>query len=758
MHNTRKRQKSPLILVLITLLMTAGCELMMQENPDPNVKVRYFHAPYLYPTGGVCYQMGIGDFNKDGAPDIALSNYDKATVSILIRDSENGNFKLHQDYPVGSNPSMLAIQDLDGDSYLDIAVTNQGEDSISILYGKEEGKFEDEVRLSVSDGAKPSAISISDVNKDGKPDILVAETGCNTVGILLNNGNRNWSEPTNIPCGQKPRWVLPTDLDNDSEIDLVVSNRDDGSITVLLSKGGNLFGTRTDYQVGTYPRSIDTVDLNGDGYLDLIVANPGSKNYSILENNTQGEFTTTTNLDSYGAPYRLILEDINKDGIKDLIGLLYGNITLNTGEVKEGPLGCVEIFKGEPNGTFSFTKQINLGIGAVDLATTDFNADTHKDFAFALSGLNKAGVLYGDSGFFAKSEERISFEDGAGLIVVANINNTPQKELIIAPSNVATFHTARLESKKLISAGKWTLNRPVQTIVAEKIDSGNDSIDILLIEKDSSNVTVYLNNGEGVFQKKGEYSVKDPSISHKPLPNSIAVGDLNGDGIRDIVTSNPNADTVSVLLGDGTGNFSPAKETIVGNYPTAVKLIDVNRDGKLDLLFVSSKDPNDQDDQAPSRFVVWFGNGDGTFNKDTQKRYATESAPRGILPADLDGDGDPDVITVHPSSGTLVIFGAKSGGSFVNLNSIYAGKYIKSVYNWDINNDNLTDIICVNGEGTLTVLINNGNMNFTKYFYFVAHVPLSGAPYDIDGDGIIDMIISNYASNDFSLLYGKSVQ
>lgn len=746
------------IVLPMSILTIAGCDLANQENPDPNVTVRYFQAPYLYPSGGICYQIATGDFNKDGAPDIAVSNYDNAIVSVLIRNPENANFKLHQDYSVGTNPSMLSIRDLDGDNHLDIIVANQGEDSLSILYGKDEGSFEEEVKLSLNNGAKPSALSIADLNKDSKPDILVTETDTNSVAIILNTGNRNWAQPNSIPTGKKPRWLLPADLDNDSEIDLVISNRDDSSITVLLSKGGILFGTRNDYQVGLYPKNVEAIDLNSDGFLDLIVANPGSKNYSILINNTRGEFTTSTYLDSYASPFKLILEDINKDGIKDLLSLLYGNIKLSTGEIKEGPSGLMEIFKGEPNGTFTYLKQINLGIGATDITFTDFNSDTHKDLTFTLSGLNKVGIWYGDSNFFTKSEERTSFEDGAGLILVANINNTPQKELIIASSSVPVFHTAKIDNKKLTSTGKWILTHPAQTLLAEKIDSSNDSVDLLLVEKGSSDVSVYLNNGDGVFQKKGDYPVTDPSISHKPLPNSIAVGDLNGDGFRDIVTSNPNTDTVSVLLGDGKGNFSHAKETVVGNYPTSVKLVDVNKDGKLDLLFVSSKDPTDSNDQAHSRFVVWFGNGDGTFNKATQKRYATEDAPRGILTADLDGDGDTDAITVHPSSGTITIFGAKSDGSFVKLTSIYVGKYIKSVYNWDINNDTLSDLISINGEGTLTVLTNNGHMNFSKYFYYVAHAPLSGAPYDIDGDGILDIIIANYASDDFSFVFGNLVQ
>ncbi|MCX8066170.1 MAG: VCBS repeat-containing protein [Candidatus Hydrogenedentes bacterium] len=754
MHIIKKPWILTLLFITFTLVYT-GCELN-EENPDPNVQVRYFHAPYLYPTGGVSYQLAVGDFNKDGAPDLAVSNYDKSTVAILIRDPEKGNFKLHEDYTVGINPGMLAVSDLDIDSYLDIVVANQGEDTVSVLYGKEEGKFEEAIKINLSTGSRPSAVCVGDVNKDGKPDLLVAESGTNSIALLVNEGNRNLGNLYSISSGRSPRWLLLTDLDNDSETDLVVSNRDDNNISVLLSKEGSLFGVRKDYQTGLYPRTVESIDLDGDGYKDLIVANPGSKNYSIFKNNTQGDFLSLGTIDSVGSPFRFILEDVNLDGIKDIISVLYGEIKLSTGEIKEGPLGSAEILKGEQGGTFRFIKLINLGIGSADIALEDLNADTHKELIFTLSGLNKVGIWYGNSNLYEKAEERVNFEDGAGLLIATNIDSTPKKELIIASATTPVFHTAKLEDKNLISLGKWLLGSPVQTLLAEKIDSGNNSTDLLLIERGSSNVTAYLNNGEGVFQKKGEFSVKDPSISHKPLPNAIATGDVNGDGFIDLVTSNPSTDSISVLLGDGTGNFSSAKETIVGNYPTAVKLSDVNRDNKLDLLFVSSKDPSDPDDQAPPRFVVWFGNGDGTFNKDTQKRYATESAPKGLLLVDLDRDGDSDVLTIHPSSGTVVLFGAKQDGSFVNLDSIYIGKYIKSVYNWDINNDGTPDIVSINGDGTLTVLLNNGNMRFSTLFYYVAHAPISGAPFDIDGDAIWDVIISNYASNDFSLVYGRT--
>jgi len=742
-------------LFLITVFSFSGCDGM--ENSDPNVKVRFFHSPYHYPTGGISHYLTHGDFNRDGAPDIAVTNYDTNNVAVLLRNSEKGNFNLHVDYQVGKGPGMIISIDIDGDGYDDLAVVNQNGNSVSLLYGKGDGTFEEAETIPLREGAKPLALAFSDIKKDGYVDMIIAESGMGEVGYTLNNGNRTWTEIHYVKCGDTPRWLLPVDLDKNGEVDLVVSNRDSNNISVFLSQPDNPFSVKNDYNVGTYPRCVDSMDINGDTYLDLVVANAGSGNYSLLIYDNGG-FTSAGTIQSCALPMKFLLEDLNEDGYIDLVGLLYGELTLSTGASAIGPLASAEIFYGNQSGTFVYQKTINLGIGAIDIDKVDLNADTHKDLVFTLSGLNRIGVIYGDGKTFNKIETRPLFDGDIGTMSFGDFDGNSSNEIVVCSNRNANFRVFQVNTNlSLVEKSKTDVTGIVQFIVCTPIDKNNNSVDLVFCERGVMGVTVYLNNGQGLFQKKGTYSVKEPSFSHSPYPSSIAVGDVNNDGNKDIVTANPGADTISVLLGDGTGAFGSAKETIVGNYPMAVKLADVNRDGKLDLLFVSSKDPDDPNDQAPSRFVCWFGKGDGTFDKGTQKRYATNGNPRGLLLVDLDRDGDLEAVTVHPTGQTVVIFGAKPDGTFVNTGDIKIGKNPKSVFSWDIDSNGFTDLISINGDSTISVVLNKGNLQFSSaYFYYAGHSPISGIPFDIDKDGIYDLIFANNASNDISFVMGRN--
>ncbi len=741
---------------LFIIVLFVGCD--GSENADPNVSVRFFHLPYQYPSAGLSYFVTHGDFNRDGAPDLAITNYNTNNVSILLRDSEKGNFKLHVDYSVGKNPGMIVCGDLDSDSSDDLVLVNQSGNSISILYGKGDGTFEDAEEIPLREGAIPMALTLLDVNHDGLMDVAITESQLGEISYILNAGNRTWGEFNYVECGKAPRWLVPVDLDKNGEIDLITSNRDSNNISVLLSQPQSPFSTKNDYPVGTYPRCVDVMDVNGDTYLDVIVANPGSGNYTIFINDTHGGLVETNTLTSHGFPMKFLLNDLNRDGFLDLIGLLYGELTSSTGEKSTGPLGTAEIFSGSQGGNFTYQKTINLGMGAIDIDLVDLDANTQKDLVSTLSGLKRVGVVYGDGEFFKKMEVKPVFDGDIGSLSSGNLDGDSLNEIIMASSQNAYFRVFKIYSDlTLVEKGRWDVSGTVQSMLCTPIDNDNNSVDLVLCERGVMGVSVYLNNGEGVFQKKGVFSVKDPSISHNAYPFSIAVGDVNNDGKRDIVTSNSHADTVSVLLGDGTGAFGVAKETVVGDYPTAAKLADVNRDGNLDLLFVSSRDPDDPNDQSPPRFVCWFGKGDGTFDKDTQKRYATNGSPRGLLLKDLDNDGDYDAVTVHPADKTIVIFGAKEKGAFINKGSIRVGKNPRSIFSWDINGDNMPDLITVNGDGSISVVINEGDLNFSyEYYYYAGYNPISSVPCDIDKDGILDLIIVNDVSRDLSFVFGKN--
>ena len=154
------------------------------------------------------------------------------------------------------------------------------------------------------------------------------------------------------------------------------------------------------------------------------------------------------------------------------------------------------------------------------------------------------------------------------------------------------------------------------------------------------NVAVLLGNGDGSF---GAPILHPTGAS----PTFVAICDVNGDGIQDLVATIPGAsigggNAVAVLLGLGQGTFAPMTQHATGGSPRALAVGDLNGDGKLDLAVANS---------GPNTVSVLPGNGDGTF--ESQRDYPAGFTPWSVAIGDLDGDGKPDLAVANYNSNDM---------------------------------------------------------------------------------------------------------
>jgi hypothetical protein len=336
-----------------------------------------------YPTGGTQSLMAaVGDFNGDGAQDLAVVNNCATSacltgsVSMLLGYGD-GTLQPPVNYLSGGYQSLgIAAGDFNGDGTLDLAVANNCADSacskggtVTVLIGKGDGTFKPAVSYA-SGGQGAFSVAVGDFNKDGLADLAVVNNcssgGCSgggTVSVLLGKGDGTFkSAVTYASGGQGAYSVAVADFNNDGKADLAVVNTcansgcpNGGSLSVLLGNGDGTFRPAiVSASGGIYAYSMAVGDFNWDGYPDVAVTNEysggGDSNggiVSVLLGKGDGTFQPPVSMSSQGMnPFSVVATNFNRN---DNLNLAIANSCASATNCADGTL---TLLAGFGDGTF----------------------------------------------------------------------------------------------------------------------------------------------------------------------------------------------------------------------------------------------------------------------------------------------------------------------------------------------------------------------------------------------------------------------
>jgi hypothetical protein len=305
-------------------------------------------------------------------------------------------------------------------------------------------------------GNNPVALVAKDFNGDGQADIAAANQNDNSISILLNNKNGNFTQPGTSPIllGKNetgPAAIASAVLRTSSTAvpspatDLVVANSTSNTVSVLLGNGDGTFteATGSPFATGKQPSAIVIADFDGDGNLDFAMANKGDNSISVFKGNGSGGFTPFPK-----SPF--VLPDL-------VTGTETGPVAMVTGNFRNQNKPDLAVVNETSNsvsillssgdktfdGTFSEATNSPIAVGKtpVAIAAGDFNGDAVSDLAVVNQADNSVSILLsnGDGTFRAASGSPLPTAATPAGVVVANFANATNNDLVVTNQGQGTL-------------------------------------------------------------------------------------------------------------------------------------------------------------------------------------------------------------------------------------------------------------------------------------------------------------------------------
>jgi hypothetical protein len=298
---------------------------------------------------------------------------------------------------------------------------------------------------------------------------------------------------------------------------------------------------------------------------------------------------------------------------------------------------------------------------------------------------------------------------------------------------------ADADAQALFSAARDFGAGPAPSAIATADLDSDGHADLAVADGLSATIHLLLGSGTGMF-------TPGPSLSTGAPASAIAAGDVNGDGHADLAVVCPSIDLVVLELSNGDGTFLQGSSVAVPSDARCVLLVDVNGDARLDLVTGHA---------GPKSIAVRPGNGDGTFGKVAE--YPAGIAPSALASADLDGDARPDLGVSGAGAASVGILMNLGDGSLraPALYSTTSGS--RGVALADLDGDGRPDLLAGNSSSnTVTVRLGLGAGSFGEATdYAVGAGPAALAIADVDGDAHPDLLAACSAGNAVSVLLGN---
>ncbi|MBL8744947.1 MAG: thrombospondin type 3 repeat-containing protein [Phycisphaerae bacterium] len=657
--------------------------------------------PVLLNSFGQPIAVAVGLLNNDGAPDLAVANLVGDSVTIFLNDGAGGfNPSPSQTRPVGDGPTAIVLSTIDAGASLDIVTANDNSGNVSVLLNNGSGSFG--AASSFPAGSGPSGIA-ADIAGNR---VFVALRGSDRVAVLDENGAGGFNAPQLIilPPGSAPVGIAAAHLNGDGCIDLVTSNAGTNSVSVIL---GQLvpglrgvppacgFGAASNTSVPGGPRGLALAPIDAGASVDIAVVESQRSTITILKNNGSGGFSTA-NAEVYATeltPWALTLADLDGDSDPDIAVTNSDDSNVSVLRNKRPGAG----------GGFASFVIYESGVGPRAVAFGDLNGDSMPDLVAVNFGGDDLSIFINAGGGRYNDEERYSVGVDPRDVAIADVSGDGRLDLIVANrqsdnisvllNNGSNAPNARFAAQALYAAG----DGPVALAVGNV--NGVGLPDIVVANDNGGGISRLFNAGGGVFALQ-------PPIPAAGSHQDIALGDVDFDNDQDIVVISRAADLASVFLNNGSGVFTPGDTTETGDEPVALVLT------SLDFAVAQRSEP-DLDiavacyGSGTVSILRNDGFGSGVFTR-TQELFVAPGL-MGISAGRIEADLDTDLVVSSETMGTAHVLLNNGSGMFHAALTLPIGPGAAGTALVDLDNDSRSDLAVANPtDNVVDVVVNLG--------------------------------------------------
>ncbi|MDQ7815215.1 MAG: FG-GAP-like repeat-containing protein [Patescibacteria group bacterium] len=339
------------------------------------------------------------------------------------------------------------------------------------------------------------------------------------------------------------------------------------------------FDSSASYPVDRLPAATEVADFNGDGRVDIATTNVGSATVSILLSSGYGTFSSAVSYAVNTDPYALVAADFDEDGDLDLA-------------VSDGGARRVSYLEGDGDGTFQAAVDYAVGNSPRGLTYGDFDGDANLDLAVANMDDGTVSILLGGGdGTFAAAVDYASGLyptdvatgdlDHDGVLDLAVVNSCSG---CFVPYNGGNVRVMLGVGDGSFPAGTTYTAKGSVAVVLKDLDS-DGWLDVAIARRYGNSAGVLMNKADSTGDLLANVDYATGSN-----PSDVAVADLDGDGIKDLVVANSGSHTFAYLLGVGDGTFGSASTTATGVSPMSISAYDFNQDGKADVAVADGSD------------------------------------------------------------------------------------------------------------------------------------------------------------------------